>query len=41
MFHRGPFTFAHDRESGAVDDEMRARARRSATKRGVEMLTTP
>ena len=41
MFHRGPFPFAHDRESGAVDDERRARARRRATNRGVEMLTTP
>ena len=41
MFHRGPCTVAHDRESGAVDDERRARARRSATNRGVEMLTTP
>ncbi len=41
MFHRGPFSFAHDRESGAVDDERRARARRSATNRGGEMLTTP
>ncbi len=36
-----PFTFAHNRQARAVDDEMHAGARRGATKREVERLATP
>ena len=41
MCRRGPFTLAHDRQARAGDDEMQAGARRGATTRAVEMLTTP
>ena len=41
MFHGGPFTFAHHREPGTVDDKMDAGARGDATQREVEPLRPP
>ena len=41
VFHGGPFTFAHNREARAVDDEMHAFVGRNSTKREVEVLAAP
>ena len=41
MFHSGPFTLAHDRESRAVHEEMQAGTCGGATQRKIEMLATP
>ena len=41
MFRGGPFTFAHDRESCAVDDEMDRVLDRNEMQPYIEVLTTP
>src|SRR5215475_12679790 len=41
MFRRGPLAFAHHRESGAVNDQMHAFARRDSPQCDVEKLTAP
>ena len=41
VVHGGPFTFAHNREARAVDDEMQAFVGRNSTKREVEVLAAP
>ena len=41
VFCRGPFTLPHNRQAGAVDDEMKACAPWNAPKCEVEVLTAP
>ena len=41
VFHSGPFTLAHDGETGAVDDKMKRSLGRNTTECEVELLTPP
>ena len=41
MFRSGPFPFAHNRQSGTVDDEVPGALRGDATERETEVLAAP